>query len=208
MLRTRQGEPMSIISRSSRLNLFLFILLATIPALAGFSASPCQIDVTVQSCQGIPMSGFNVVLVGEQEAEDKGDGQYTFSEVEMGKHRLLVWSDYGEPYSEEFESGVMFAYLKVEAMIDICIETALTHLEGKVIDEKGRPVKDAEVAVDSLFLTTQTDGKGRFVLEVPPGDWAVVARWSGKKTEYRLNATEPEDGGSEISIVKHDFALR
>lgn len=199
---------MSISTKPSQARLFLFLLITTIPALAGFSASPCQIDVTVQSCQGIPMSGFNVVLVGEQEAEDEGDGQYTFSAVEMGKHRLLVWSDYGAAYSEDFELGVMAALLKAEVMVCICINTSLTRFEGKVTDEKGKPVKDAEVAVDDLFITTKTDGKGRFVLEVPPGDWTVIARWSGKNLEYVLNATEPEDGGSEMNMVKHDFTMK
>ncbi len=194
--------------------LTLIILLAAAwPAAfahAGFYASPATLNVFVIGCQTYPLDGMRVILVGEAEAEELGEGRYRFEDVYPGEHRLLVYDEYGDVYDEGFETTVPLASADLEVIICMCIETRITRLEGTVRDARGKAVKGAGVAVRDLFLDTATDAKGRYRIELPPGTWEVMA-WADGGAEDEAFATVtlagPEEPGEEKARATLDLKL-
>ena len=66
-------------------------------------------------------------------------------------------------------------------------------LTGRVVDEDGRAVRDAEVAVERTRLSTSTDGRGRFHLDgVPAGAHTITVRRLGYRT--RTDSLDVPDG--------------
>jgi len=88
-------------------------------------------------------------------------------------------------------------------MVDTCIETEMTTYGGVVRDASGNTVTGALVTVADLFLSTTTDSKGRWQLDVPPGRWVLEARAGDTGATTTLTPVVPKDqegGRQEITL--------
>ncbi len=192
-------------------SLVALLLSAVAPAAyAGFHATPATLDVFVIGCQTHPLEGARVLLVGEAVAEELGEGRYRFEDVYPGEHRLLVYDGIGDVYDESFVTTVPLASAELEVMLCLCIETRMTRLAGTVRDARGKAVKHAGVAVRELSLETNTDAKGRYELELPPGTWEVTA-WADGGAEDEASAsvtvTGPAEPDESMPVVDLDIEL-
>jgi len=156
---------------------------------------PATVEVLALGCQGWPVGETRAVLVGEQPAADRGDGILVFEAVEAGAHRLYVYAPGGTVSDTPLVISSAMAVVRCEVMLDMCVETELTAVTGVVRDGRGKAVKGARVAVAELFLETTTDNKGRYALEVPPGDWEIRAEGPLGACAAAVHADPPEEGG-------------
>lgn len=174
---------------------------------AGLCATPVELELTVATCSGGPLENAHVVLVGEQVAENLGAGGYLFKEVPIGKHRLLVYYERGTVSDKELDFPLCFSHVKAEIMIDTCIETQLSTLTGRVINQKGKPVLNADVMVSELFLKVHSDSKGVYSLDLPPGKWRVSASSEKLTDDYLIELFYVDEGYEQKPVIKHDFRL-
>ncbi len=177
--------------------ILFWMLLIPGASLAALQAMPAHMEITVTGCQGGTIDSAHVILLGEKEAEPLGEGRYDLGDVEIGKHRLYVYAEYGTVWDTELDINMVYADIKAEVMLDLCIGTSLTTVRGKVTDEKGKPVKGAEVGVDDLFVSVHTNGQGKYELDLPPGEWEVSARTDKQSGTQKITTPEAEDGGDE-----------
>lgn len=136
----------------------------------------------------------HVVLVGKEEAEDTGDGLYTFPSVEPGEYRLYVLGDYGMVSDSKLSINDSMAVVRSEVMICTCIETQLTTFKGVVTRPDGKAAAGARVAVEDLFIETTADKKGRYELAVPPGEWELRATLGKAAAAEAIKAVAPDAG--------------
>jgi hypothetical protein len=148
------------------------------------------------------------VLVGEQVAEDLGEGRYCFREVPAGSHDLIVYGDYGEDSRDELVISYTYSRLYMESMVDACIGTCLTTVSGKVTDSKGKPFANAEVCVDDLLIYINADKKGNYMLDLPPGEWTVRGQYFNQSGSGVVIAAEPVEGGDEKSKARLNLVLK
>ncbi len=73
---------------------------------------------------------------------------------------------------------------------------------GRVVDDAGKPVELATVAVATLRLGTSTDAEGRFALELPPGPAVLDVNLLGYERR-RLEIAVAEGMGA-VRIVLHE----
>jgi hypothetical protein len=176
--------------------------------LGALQAMPAHMEITVTGCQGGIIDSAYVILLGEKEAEPLGEGKYDLGDVEIGKHRLYVYAEYGTAYHTEMDVNESFAEIKAEVMLDLCIGTSLTTVRGKVTDEKGKPVKGAEVGVDDLFVSVHSNGQGKYELDLPPGEWEVSARSDKQTGGQKITIPEAEEGGDEKGKMEMNLVLK
>jgi hypothetical protein len=80
-------------------------------------------------------------------------------------------------------------------------EQLLNQLSGVVIDEKDKPIADAEVDVVGLRRSMRTDADGRFIfVDLPTGIYMLEIR----KTGYRLGRR----GVQMVAQIERDFTIR
>jgi hypothetical protein len=175
---------------------------------AALQAMPAHIEVTVTGCQGGTIDSAHVILLGEKEAEPLGDGKYDLGDVEIGKHRLYVYAEYGTTYATELDVNETYADIKAEVMLDLCIGTSLTTVRGKITDEKDKPVKGAEVGVDDLFVSVHSNGQGKYELDLPPGEWEVTARTDKLSGGQKITIPEAEEGGDEKGKLELNLVVK
>lgn len=108
------------------------------------------------------------------------DGVFTLHGVPPGEHQLIV--RYGT-LTEFSARATVLPGLDVEHA-ELTLPPG-RQLEGRVVDEQGRPVPSALVAVEAGGGVS-TDGNGRFVLDVPQGE-AVVHVFA---PDWRLEETK------------------
>jgi hypothetical protein len=186
----------------------LSVLVMFSSGYAALQAMPAHIEVTVTGCQGGLLDSVYVILLGEKEAEPLGEGKYDLGDVEIGKHRLYVYTEYGTAYATEFDVNETYADIKAEVMLDLCIGTSLTTVRGKITDEKGKPVKGAEVGVDDLFAYAHTNGQGKYELDLPPGEWEVSARLDKMAGGQKVTIVEPVEGGEEKGKLELNLVVK
>jgi len=186
----------------------LLILLCNGIGFSALQAMPAHLVITVTGCQGGAIDTAHVILLGEKEAEPLGEGNYDLGDVEIGKHRLYVYAEYGTAYHTEFDVNESFADIKAEVMIDTCINTSLTTLKGKITDEKGKAVKGAEVGVDDLFTSTHSNGHGKYELDLPPGEWEVAARYEKLMGGQKITIPEAMDAGEEKGKLELNITVK
>jgi hypothetical protein len=185
--------------------LWLLVLFGT--GSAALQAMPAHMEVTVTGCQGGLIDGAHVILLGEKEAESLGEGRYDLGDVDIGKHRLYVYDTIGTTFATELDVNETYADIKAEVMLCLCIETSLTTVKGKVTDEQGKPVKGAEVGVEDLFAYAHSNGQGKYVLDLPPGEWEVVARVDKASAVQKVTIAEPVDGGEEKGKLELNLTI-
>lgn len=186
----------------------LFTLTITTAGTAALQAMPAHIEVTVTGCQGGLLDSVHVILLGEKEAEPLGKGKYDLGDVEIGKHRLYVYAEYGTAYATELDVNETYADIKAEVMLDLCIGTSLTTVRGKITDEKGKPVKGAEVGVDDLFISVHANGQGKYELDLPPGEWELSARLEKLMGGEKVTIEEPVEGGDEKGRMELNLTVK
>jgi hypothetical protein len=186
----------------------LSVLVVYTSGYGALQAMPAHMEVTVTGCQGGLLDGVHVILLGEKESEPLGEGKYDLGDVEIGKHRLYVYTEYGTAYATELDVNETYADIKAEVMLDLCIGTSLTTVRGKVTDGNGKPVKGAEVGVDDLFVSVHTNGQGKYELDLPPGEWEVSARNDKQAGEQKITIPEAEEGGDEKGKMELNLVVK
>lgn len=186
----------------------LMIAIATSVGNAALQAMPSHMEVTVTGCQGGTIDSAHVILLGEKEAEPLGDGKYDLGDVEIGKHRLYVYTEYGTAFATELDINETYADIKAEVMLDLCIGTSLTTVRGKITDEKGKAVKGAEVGVDDLFISVHSNGQGKYELDLPPGEWEVTASTDKLSGGQKVTIAEPVEGGDEKGTLELNLVVK
>ncbi len=175
---------------------------------AALQAMPAHMEIMVTGCQGGIIDSAHVILLGEKEAEPLGEGKYDLGDVEIGRHRLYVYAEYGTAYATELDVNETFADIKAEVMLDLCIGTSLTMVRGKITDEKGKAVKGAEVGVDDIFVSVHSNGQGKYELDLPPGEWEVSARDDKLTGGQKITIPEAEDGGDEKGRMELNLVIK
>lgn len=171
--------------------------------------SPATVEVLVVGCQGFAVENAAVVLVGEAVAENRGAGVYVFPEVPAREqpYRLYVFNEAGTASDTALHVDPAAAYVRAEVMLDMCIETVLTTYRGVVRDAAGKPAPSAAVAIPELFLETAADDRGRYELNVPPGEWILEARGGEDSTRVPIKPAYPEDPGGQRQEIYLDLQL-
>ena len=136
-----------------------------------------------------------MVLASKEAQDNSTDGLYHFENLEPGEYRLYVYAPVGTAYDGKVLVTDATAFIRAEVLLDLCIETELTTVSGTVRWAGGKPAKHVRVAVEELFLETETDGKGFYELLLPPGEWTIIADTDASAAAAKLTTTAPDETG-------------
>lgn len=187
----------------------VWALLLAPAAFADYNGPTAELTVNVTGCQGHPLEGVRVLLVGEQLGKKLGGGRYRLEGVSPDVHRLMVYGDCGDVYDDAYVPAVISSAANLDVMLCLCINTRLTRVTGTVRDENDVPIERADVAVSDLFLSTTTDAKGRYELKLPPGTWEITARpvYTDMEGCASITLEKPGDEVEEMPIVGLDIKV-
>jgi len=157
--------------------------------------APASLDVLVVGCQGFAVPVARVILLGKEAQDNSAAGLYHFTDLEPGAYRLYVYGDVGTAYEGDILITDATAFIRAEVLLDMCIETELTAVSGTVRKADGKPAKHVRVAVEDLFLETETDGQGFYELLLPPGDWTITADGDTGAVSARITSVAPDESG-------------
>jgi hypothetical protein len=180
----------------------LITLSALIPAGADadLQGLPAEITVNVIGCQQYPLDSARVILLGTAEADNLGNGDYRFAEVDPGEYELFVYSDYTDSYREKLVVGESFSKIHLNVMVCTCVE-CVTPLTVNVVDSNGKKTKTSQVSIPALFLEYETDKKGRASFGVPAGEWTITAAADGSAGSITADVPFIEPGEEIEPIV-------
>jgi hypothetical protein len=195
--------------RSCRTVAVAWVLLLAPAAFADNNGPTAELTIHVTGCQGHPLEGVRVLLVGEQLGQELGGGRYRLKDVTPDVHRLMVYGDCGDVYDDAYVPAVISSAADLDVMLCLCINTRLTRVVGTVRDENGVPVERADVAISDLFLSATTDTKGRYELKLPPGTWEITARpvYTEMEGSASITLEKPGDEVEEMPIVGLDIKV-
>ena len=101
------------------------------------------------------------------------------------------------------KKAVMF--LAVFVVLGITAAVAQTFkVEGKVVNEKNKPVSGANVIIEHTYYSTITDRDGHFALKVKKGTYTLVVGHISYQT-YKQEITVDEDLSLEIKLTPKTF---
>lgn len=92
-------------------------------------------------------------------------------------------------------------------MVPVAIRASASHgrIQGTVRDQAGKTVSDASVvAMGTTFASVRSDGTGRFVLALPPGEYVLRATRDGYVSTFR----EPVRVQSSVKLERNITLLR
>lgn len=155
------------------MNLWLFLLLCTVPLLAQNGAIQATV---VDSVTRAPIPGATVKLTPSGQSATAGpNGQFHFPALPPGIHRLAI-SHPG--YMRDESQTVTIANAEVQLTAEL---VPRGQIAGRVTHPSGEPLKGVAVGLrrpwDEAFISTTITGEdGRFRLpDLEPGTWILAA---------------------------------
>src|SRR5690554_7059891 len=67
---------------------------------------------------------------------------------------------------------------------------ARSQIRGSVKDELGNPIEFATLYIEETKQGAQSDSKGNFIFQVPPGSYSLRVQFMGYETEERVVRVE------------------
>lgn len=177
-----------------------FSMLIPAGVAADLYGGPAEITVNVIGCQHYPLDSARVLLLGTADADNLGNGDYRFAEVDPGEYELFVYSDYTDSYREKIVVGESFSKIQFNVMVCTCVE-CVTPITVNVVDSNGKKMKTSQVSIPALFLEYGTDKKGRASFEVPYGEWTITAAADDSEGSITVNVPFIEPGEEIEPIV-------
>jgi len=169
------------------------------------------VEGLVEDAEGRPLARTLVRLQGLGAARTDSRGRYAFRNVPAGSHQLTVTRAGAGPYTERLRiSAAQVARLRTRldastgrprAQGRLVEKNARTLLEGRVLDDAGRPLAGARVAVISaqggVSVRSGRDGAYR-LRDLKPGPYRVVVSKAGVREQaaqvsLRSAASEQRD---------------
>ncbi|HKE00028.1 MAG TPA: carboxypeptidase-like regulatory domain-containing protein [Planctomycetota bacterium] len=173
----------------------------------------------IDQASGAPIAGAEVTLSGDAFAfvtdttstQTEDDGTFEFESVELPFDvlRVTATAEGHAPASAQPRTGGAFVEIQL---------VAASPIGGRVVDEAGAPVEDAEVRLlhafqwswgdDASFDSTSTESNGTFSLTpetVPPDADAVIAVMSDGHQAFHVKLRELPKGAP--IVLKSDGAI-
>ncbi|MEE9553671.1 MAG: carboxypeptidase regulatory-like domain-containing protein [candidate division Zixibacteria bacterium] len=160
--------------------------------------------VITDAATGDPVEGAYIIARGEHHFNTRHgisgeDGSYTINGLNTDTYRVVAHKD--GYYPGEYADPIPIDGNEV-IDIDIALNVFIpTGIMGMVTDgDTGEPIAEARVIAINvnnhhMHRSTITGEDGVYVLEVPPGEYRVEARFWGYTSEvYPENVIVPEDG--------------
>ena len=150
---------------------------------------------------GEPLSGVMLALQFSDEAryaESGADGGYEFSALPRGQARLSAQAAGLDPVNLDVELNAT----EQELSLQLKRSVVAAQLRGLVRSFSGAPLS-ASVRVLPSGRTATADKDGRFVLELPAGEYQVEIECSGYLTQRRKISVQ-EDGVTLLNVELHE----
>ncbi|WP_428262817.1 carboxypeptidase regulatory-like domain-containing protein [Haliangium sp.] len=165
--------------------------------------APGVVEGRVSGAGGVAVSNAVVALEAGEAARELSvdeDGRFRFEEVASGPVSVAVQAEGFEPVTDSFELAP-----GQTRSLELTLEPALPEgqIRGTVRSFRGSPVS-AEVTVEPLGETVETDAEGRFEVDVAPGEYRVVIKAKGYRSQRRRVTVE--EGG--VVILNIDLRRR
>jgi hypothetical protein len=168
------------------------------PVIMEAKPEPSVLDVKVLDASGAPVNGASVALAVEgdrKEAQTDSDGGAELELRPTLEHTLSVSAEGFQPQS------VMVQGTPGRQAVSVSLARALPEgeIKGNVRSLRGgQPVK-ARITIAPLGKVVNSDEKGNFVVDVPPGQYSLEIEAQGYEPQTR--AAQVERLGVTIIVV-------
>ena len=161
-----------------------------------------SVSGTVLDSQGSPVPGAAVYLsqgAEERKTETDATGAFSFDRLAEGAVTVIV-------IAEGFEDEVLQLDSPAgEDRVEVTLRAraVMGEIRGEVLSNAGTPVQ-ATLVIEPVGVKLKTAAGGGFLASIPPGDYTVVVRARGYRTQRRKITVSP----SGVTILNISLSLR